>query len=237
MKNCGVLCFDCDGVVVNNTILGFERVNRFLRYVGLAPISTEFLRMHWGMKSNDLFDIICKTQGASPKQIIAYKKKEKEETMGGYVDPRFVKSLLVAKDIGFLVAMITSRSRYDLKKYAGEINLDLNIFSHVQTIDNYHEHKPSGKVFNPLFRHALQTAGYKPENVIYFGDTVQYDYGAVKNAQANGAMVKFVGVCSGIHTFDEFVAAGLNEKQIIPSHDVMPFFLDMLIRGHKISQF
>jgi len=60
------------------------------------------------------------------------------------------------------------------------------------------------------------------ESIFYFGDTLKYDYAAVKKS---GFPMKFIGIASGVNTVEEFKAAGIPESRIVPSFDEFAGFL------------
>jgi phosphoglycolate phosphatase-like HAD superfamily hydrolase len=230
------LCFDCDGVVVDNTLNAFGRINSVLWEIGLKPVEEKFLREHWGMKSDELISFICRLQGASnPQNIIKviadFKKAEETIKDGAKIDRRLVKVLGALPDFGFFPALVTSRTRESLERYAEDIDLDLNLFLFIQTASDYPVCKPNGSVFKPLIQWAYncdQTA--TAANITYFGDTLKYDYQAVLNARMQQQMIKFVGVCSGVNSYEEFINAGLNEQNVIVDHGSLKFYLNRIIQ-------
>jgi len=231
MRNRNLLVFDLDGVIVNNTLKGFEKINKILAELNLPPVSEEFLRKNWGKKWDDMATFICNRQGATEEQLVYFKKRDKEINQGGIFDRRLLNALIALPEFGFLTAVITSRERMDLVKYSREIGLNLNIFHYVQTTDDYHICKPNGDVFEPLLQWAYNLGTLTAKNIAYFGDTIQYDYQAVKDANhRRGHPIKFIGICSGINTYEEFLAAGLKEKEIITSPDALSFYLNRLIQ-------
>ncbi|MCX6794376.1 MAG: HAD hydrolase-like protein [Candidatus Falkowbacteria bacterium] len=231
MRNRTILCFDLDGVLLDNTLLGFLKVNQILVELKLPPVSPDFLREHWGKKMDDLADLICHLQGASKEQTACFKKREKEIHPDYVFDRGLLRALVTLPQFGFLTAIITSREEMDFRKYTRKIGLNPGIFHYIQTTDDYPCHKPNGNVFIPLINWAHDLGGgATAENIVYFGDTIKYDYRAVINARLQGRPIKFVGVCSGINTYKEFRDAGLEETEIIPSHDNLSFYLNRLIQ-------
>lgn len=234
MGNQKFLCFDCDGVIVNNTSSAFNRVDNVLAAIGLRPVGEKFLREHWGMPSNELISLICRLRSSPQditKAIADFKRYEEIIKDGAKLDRRLVKVLDALPDFGFTPALITSRTRESLEEYAVEIGLDLNLFLFVQTVSDYPACKPNGAVFKPFIQWVYEcdrTA--TAEDITYFGDTIQYDYQAVLNARLQRQMIKFVGVCSGANSYAEFINAGLNDKEVIVDHDSLKFYLDRLIQ-------
>jgi phosphoglycolate phosphatase-like HAD superfamily hydrolase len=233
MEKLRILCFDFDGVIVDNTLLGYQKSNQITAELGLPPVPVSLLREHWGKRASDLAAIICRHHGRETAYNIAYFiRRIREINIHADLNKNLLVSLLALSEAGFLIGIITSRDRDELQKHAEEIGLDLNIFDYIQTLDDYPCHKPSGDVFKPLFQWAHDLdRGLAAKNIAYFGDTVKCDYQAVKNARLQGQAIKFIGVCSGVNTYEEFLAAGLEGKEIVKSHDVLPLFLEKIIRN------
>ncbi|MFA5109578.1 MAG: HAD hydrolase-like protein [Patescibacteria group bacterium] len=233
MEKLRILCFDFDGVIVDNTLLGYQKSNQILAEIGLPPAPIDLLREHWGKRASDLAAIICRHHGRETADNIAYFiRRIREINIHANLNENLLASLRALSEAGFLIGIITSRDRAELWKHAEEIGLGLHIFDYIQTLDDYSCHKPSGDVFRPLLQWAYDLDRcLAAENIAYFGDTVKCDYQAVKNARLQGQALKFIGVCSGVNTYEEFLAAGLAEKEIVKSHNVLPLFLEKIIRN------
>lgn len=233
MKNRNLLVFDFDGVLVDNTVLGYQETNQIFAELGLPPIPTNFLRKHWGKQADDLALAFCGYHRQATDENLAYfKNRFREINIGATLDKDLFGSLISLPAFGFFTGIITSRGKADLKKYAEEIGLDLSIFYYIQTIDDHLCHKPNGHVFDPLI-HWAGCRNLTPDKIAYFGDTINYDYAAVKNSRKP---IKFIGVCSGVNTYQEFEDAGLEETEIISSHDVLSFYLTRLIQEKAASR-
>lgn len=233
MKNRNLLVFDFDGVIVDNTHLGYKKTNQILAELGLSPIPTGFLRKHWGKQANDLALTFCGYhRQATAKNLAYFRNRVREINIGAILDRDLFGSLISLPQFGFLTGIITSRDKADLKKHAQEIGLDLSIFHYIQTIDDHLCSKPNGHVFDPLI-HWAGCRNLTSANIAYFGDTINYDQAAVKNSRKP---IKFIGVCSGVNTYKEFEDAGLNETEIISSHDVLSFYLKRLIQEKAVSR-
>jgi phosphoglycolate phosphatase-like HAD superfamily hydrolase len=234
MGNQRFLCFDCDGVIVNNTLGAFSRVDNILTAIGLRPVGEKFLRENWGMRLDELISLICRLRSCpqdTTKVIADFKKYEGIIKDGAKLDRRLVKILAALPDFGFTPALITSRTRENLESYAAEIGLDLNLFLFVQTASDYPVCKPDGAVFKPFIQWVYEcdrTA--TAEDITYFGDTIRYDYQAVLNARLQRQMIKFVGVCSGVNSYEEFINAGQTDKEVIASSDSLGFYLSRLMQ-------
>lgn len=229
MENRKIMILDFDGVVVNNTHLGYQKVSQILGELKLPAVPVELIRKHWGKRADELGNILCSYHCSATSDNIGYfQKRVKEININAVLDMNLCRSLVRLSNSGFLTGILTNRDKEDLYKHAGEIGLDLDIFDYTQTTDDYHRYKPDGEVFWPLLQWAHEIDRYTAENIIYFGDTIRNDYQAVKNARLQGQSIRFVGVCSGANTYEEFLAAGLDQPSIVESHEKLSDYLNQL---------
>lgn len=226
-----LLCFDFDGTIVDDTYSGFAHVNALLQGAGLESVHADVMREYWGMKTADFWESICLLQGASPTQI-----RQCQMAMTDLFVPvscRLEHVLRGLSSRGFLLGLLTSRTKASLKKYTEKTGFDTSIFKYIQTADDYSAHKPSGAVFTPLLRWAHKYE-LTSDKIVYFGDTVNYDLKAVINANSTyGFSIGFKGICSGINTYEEFLAAGLKNHDIIPEYNFLPFYLNEMAKGGR----
>jgi phosphoglycolate phosphatase len=225
MEEKRIIIFDWDGTILDSTEIGFRKIEQTLVNLDLPILPREILRKNWGMKAENLFKFICQEIGVnqinSKDFYLAYRQIE-----GGYsVNEEMVKSLDRLKEAGFLIGLLTSRTNEGWLKSCKMINFDHKRFDFIQTATHYYHHKPSGRVFGPIVNWA-RTHDYQPEQIIYFGDTIAFDFLAAKNSSP---AIDFVGIVSGVNTYKEFRLAGLAEDKIIPSFEQVPMFLNKLI--------
>ncbi len=224
-----ILCFDFDGVIINNTITGFNRMNLILHDLELLPVSHEFLRARWGMRVNDLCAEICHALGATFGDLERFQEAVKKAHVQQLaIDCRLRDVLSVLSKFGFSLAIITSRDSSSLKFCLNKIGLDAQLFDFIQTISDHDKHKPQAEVFDPLLAWA-NNHGLAARDITYFGDTIQYDFQAVKNAREQGNLLEFIGVASGVNTVAEFMAAGLNKDDVVTSQSMLSYYLNCLI--------
>ena len=214
MKEKKFFLFDLDGTLLNNTRLGFARVNKNLDLLGLPPIDENFLRQHWGMPAKDLWQLICLEIGATEEQQKAFQTSDlylaKTREHSPELSTELINAITSLKHFGLFTGILTSRTGLSLEAVVEQTGLPLEIFDYVQTITHFPHHKPSGRVFGPAINWARVRA-LTPKNIVYFGDTVNYDYAATLNSEPP---LDFVGVASGVNTYDEFLAAGLTTCRI-----------------------
>ncbi len=227
MKEKEVLIFDLDGTLVDTTHIGFRKVNKNLARLGLPPVSEDFLRLHWGKKAEEIFTLICQEAGATEGQLADFIEYDKTMIEEYHIHPGIRWMLESLHSQGFLLGLVASRTQESFNLICNRIGLDCRYFSFLQTATHYYHHKPSGRVFGPMINWARRR-GYSPEQIVYFGDTVNYDFAATQNSNPP---IDFVGIVSGANTKEEFLAAGLPVERIVPSFEDFPLFLQSMIRA------
>ena len=229
MKDKKFFIFDLDGTLLNNTRVGFARVNKNLDQLGLPALNEDFLRQHWGMPAKDLWKLICQEIGASEEQYNTFQVSDlylsKEKDYSFELSDELIAAIARLKDFGLFTGILTSRTGISLEAAVKQTGLPIKMFDYVQTITHCQHHKPSGRVFGPVFNWARIHA-LSPQDIVYFGDTVNYDYAATLNAEPP---IGFVGVVSGVNTYEEFLAAGLPTNRII-TFEKFPEFIHQIIK-------
>ncbi len=229
MKEKKFFIFDLDGTLLDNTQIGFARVNKNLDLLGLPPIDTDFLRQHWGMPAKNLWELICKEVGATYEQQNSFQTSDvylsKEKLHSPELSAALTNAIIRLKNFGLFIGILTSRTGLSLEAVVRQTGLPIDMFDYVQTLSHFPHHKPSGRVFGPVFNWARVKA-LSSRNIVYFGDTVKYDYAATQDSDPR---IDFVGVVSGVNTYEEFLAAGLPTCRIT-SFEKFPDFLHHTIK-------
>ena len=225
-----VFIFDLDGTLLDTTGIGFRKVNLNLERLGLSPVSQDFLRSHWGKCAKDLFKIVCEKVGASEEQFEDFCRHDKTMMQEYFIDPNLMPALIRLQASGAVLGMLTSRTAESVARLATRVELDLQIFDFLQTKDDHDWQKPDGRVFDPLLDWAT-AEGIEPEEIVYFGDTVNYDLAATRDARIP---ISFIAVASGVNTREEFSAQGLRPCMIIDGCEDLPSYLDT-ITSYRIS--
>ncbi len=226
MKAKKFMIFDVDGTLYDNTNLGFSKINRNLVSVGLNPLPTDVIRQHWGMKAADLFEKMCDLAGAAPEQKKMFLDNDEHfsRETNYELSPNLMGAIEMLKSFNIFTGILTSRTGQSLFSLAKQTGLDLKLFDYVQTITHFPYHKPNGRVFGPVFNWARSKA-LSPEDIVYFGDTIAYDYAATQNSDPP---LNFVGVVSGINTHEEFLTTGLPACQITTFENLPGFIHDSI---------
>ncbi|HZJ40962.1 MAG TPA: HAD hydrolase-like protein [Candidatus Saccharimonadales bacterium] len=219
--------FDFDGVLINSTSIGCQKMQLILEKLGLPPIPQSFLSQHWGKKVLDLFELVSKEVGATPDQT--KKMIEIDQLISSGLPYKFENELFVAlnnlKLFNYYAGLITNRSNSSLNSVAKQTGMNFRLFDKIQTTDHYYHHKPDGRVFGP-FTNWAKTRGIKPGEMVYFGDTISQDLKATRDFSPS---LDFVGVVSGINTREEFLDAGVPLCRIV-DFGKLPNFLHNIIR-------
>ncbi|MFA5000271.1 MAG: HAD hydrolase-like protein [Patescibacteria group bacterium] len=230
-----IFAFDFDGTVVDGTTLGFEKVKMALMLSGLQSDSEEVdnaLRQNYGASLKELLKIMYKAGGGGVNGSCKYSEFRKkfdvlnrEMDNNLSVDNSLVKAIDYIPNSQVIKVLITSRKRKCLNQTVKKIGFDLDIFNYIQTADSYEFIKPDGRVFRPLIKMSFREK-VSIEDIFYFGDTLEYDYAAVKNS---GFPIKFIGIASGVNTVEEFKDAEIPESRIVPSFQEFAGFLQGLV--------
>lgn len=220
-----VFIFDLDGTLVDTTGIGFRKINTNLARLGYPPVSQDFLRSHWGKCAQELFKIICDEVGTNEKEYEDFCRHDKTMMDEYFLDPNLIPALIRLQDTGAILGILTSRTQESVARLATKINLELQIFEFLHTKNDHQWFKPDGRVFDPLLDWA-EAEGIEPEEIVYFGDTVNYDLAATKAASTP---IDFIAVVSGVNTKDEFISQGLLPCRIIDGCENLPSYLDNVI--------
>ncbi len=220
--------FDFDGVIVDSTRLGFKRFNLILKTMGLPAISDDFLRQHWGMKMEEIIDLICNCAevGASQEEKEAFKAMEPgiSSSMPYKLEREMLEALLNLRISHIDIGLITSRTDKSLTEISNLVGLSLKTFNKIQTLNHFYHYKPDGRVFGPFINWA-KSRGIEPEQIVYIGDTIQFDLAATLDSDPK---IDFIGVVSGVNTREDFLQAGVPMCRIVDFEN-LPDFL------HKIA--
>jgi len=197
-----IKCFDLDGTLIPTTIPGQFKVQEILSLMGLNSVDPEIVRKLWGKPFVEIAQIICHSVGAPDRaqEFIELEHNLDDRHLNLCNDlPQVLRELKKQSHL----AIITSRSKKSFLKLRQILNFELNIFDFIQTYDDSTYHKPDPRVFVPLLNWANHL-GINPNQITYFGDTVEYYLAAVKGQPG----IEFVGVCSGASKASEFIKAG-----------------------------
>ncbi len=213
-----ILAFDLDGTAIDSTFPGFQKVQTILGIMGLPSADEEVIRKAWGKKFKDVISVIIQSVGGNAQDEQEFIRLEHNLDDIIVFNDRLPWVLDQLRHQHYL-AIITSRTRKSFDKIASRVNFDISNFSFIQTLDDCPHSKPDPEVMAPLINWAKSL--YIPQqNITFFGDTVHYDYAAVKNYP-----IKFIGIVSGATKPSEFMSAGVYD--IIQGVPRLAEFLEM----------
>jgi len=226
MKEKKVFIFDWDGTLLNSTESGYRKMEKTIKTLGLNPLPRTFLKKHWGMKADKLSDLILNTLGSTTVSHNDFWETYHliEEEYPSINDT--YKALISLKDCGNTIGLITSRTNESWLKCCAILDFDISCFDFIQTACHFYHHKPSGRVFEPLFNW-VKNLDYTPVNIVYFGDTIAYDLKATRDLNPP---LDFVAVASGVNSKTEFLEAGVDNSRIINSYNELPSYLNRIVQ-------
>jgi len=219
-SNIKILVLDCDGVFINNTEVEINNlVKHAYNYVGRVPYKT--LQKNWGASMSHIWKVIQESTRANNVEMSLLKSKYREDFENYQLNSNLFRIFERLNSSSCSIGLITDRSHTEWYYLSQKLNFKTSIFTFVQTSTDYNYQKPDGQIFSPVIARA-RWVGYKPEQIIYIGDTVDYDYAAIVNSRTS---INFLGVASGASTYDDFLKSGLPPEHIISSFDDLPRFL------------
>ena len=219
-SNIKILVLDCDGVFIDNTEVEINNlVKHAYNYLGRVFYKT--LQNNWGASMDHIWKVVQGATGANKVEMSLLKSKYKEDVEKYQLSYNLIRIFERLNASSRSIGLITDRSHTDWYYLSQKLNFKTSIFTFVQTSTDYNCQKPDGQIFSPIVTRA-RMVGYKPEQIVYIGDTVAYDYEAVKNSRTS---INFLGVVSGASTYDDFIKSGLPPEHIISSFEDLPRFL------------
>lgn len=218
--NIKILVLDCDGVFINNTDVSINNLIEYsYNYIGRVPY--KLLQKNWGASLSHIWRVIQENTHANKFEMSLLKSKYKEDVEKYQLNSNLFRIFECLSKSSRSVGLITDRTHANWYDLGQKLNFRTSQFSFVQTSTDLDSQKPEGKLFLPVLTRA-RWVGYKPEQILYIGDTVDYDYAAVINSRAP---IGFLGVSSGASSYEDFIKSGLSPNQIVSSFDDLPRFL------------
>ncbi|MCX6795701.1 MAG: HAD-IA family hydrolase [Candidatus Falkowbacteria bacterium] len=217
------LIFDVDGVLIRSTEVGFDCMFETAKKLGLQMPNQDFLKKHWGkILETELFPACFEELGWDTSigislvidtylEIAAQKR---------YPPIAGLKESLKWLSDNYLLGIASNRDQRTMKIRLAEANIDEGLFSLRRRPEGLVYSKPDPRVFNCFWEQ-----GCVPENTLFVGDTIDYDWMAVKNHQPR---FHFVGVTSILHSRTDFITAGVPESMVIDSPAELPDLLKLL---------
>lgn len=198
------IILDADGVIILSTEVGINSLITAVKKNNLLAPSLRQVRAHWGRHlERDLIPSLAKE--------LSWSNNEAQSILDAFHDislklkypkQKNLSAQLKALSIRCRLGIASNRDLDSLIFRLEEQGLDPSIFTHIQTADN-DVSKPDPKFFNSFWN----GAGFKAERTVFIGDSIIYDLGAAK---AHEPELRFAAITSGMHSFAEFLRAGVS---------------------------
>ncbi len=215
--------FDADGVIINSFMAAFQRHCKIAKELGFIPPPLELFRQHFGKEwQKNFIPALARKlnwpDGAVDKFINTYLQDYKDFNYPPM--PKARETLLALHQQGIVLAIVSNRLKTTLNLRIKRAGLNPDIFYQILSPEDTNFRKPDPRVFDSLLQKLKQQKGILPMEVIYVGDTIEYD---MKAAEKHNPPLHFIGITSGATTKEEFLQAGLEEKFIISSlEEIIP---------------
>ncbi len=208
MKEKKLWIFDFDGVLVFSVEITFKCIIEAAKEVDVPLPSFNILKESWGKNfHDDLFPNLAEKLNWSHlemENVLENFLRKNEELV--YPMPSsiftFLKKASHRKDL----AILTNRSLESLIACAYKYSIDLTLFKIIICAQDS-LYKPNPKIFEPFWQ-----VNYKPNEVIFIGDSIVFDLGTAKNHQPE---IDFIAISSGLHEENEFLKAGVLKEFIL----------------------
>lgn len=198
---------DADGVLVDSLQHSLGCYPRVAKELGFeAP--PELVRKLWGMKWDEYLQALWPGIDLDEFEEVYHEMGFDKDIIPQIKEASSV--LVLLKEGGYFLALISSRERESLERRFREAGIDLDIFDLVQGVENCPYHKPDSRVFNPVLWKTYKR-GIEKNEAVYVGDTLD-DYKAAREAG-----IKFIGVLTGGGREEDFIEAGLRKDCILES--------------------
>jgi phosphoglycolate phosphatase-like HAD superfamily hydrolase len=193
----------------------YEIVHRWMqdvaRTVGIRIPTEEEIRKLWGKPYLDVIGSLWPDKIDFDRYMAQERKAPYEYVPASRGAKEVMEYLMYRVPMG----IVTSRRRDEFFAHAERSGLDLKLFKWLLTCDDTEYHKPDPRVFDIIIRD-IENYGIAKAGVVYVGDN-GYDFLAARDAG-----LQFFGVTTGVTTREEFLALGLEEKNILSSMAELP---------------
>ncbi|MDD2680943.1 MAG: HAD family hydrolase [Patescibacteria group bacterium] len=208
MKKKNVI-FDVDGVLLWSTMVGINTLIKAISMCGLRQPSFDELRLMWGYRLEaELIPLLAKKlnwpDGSNQKVINLFLDLSYDVTYDH--QPGLIKSLESLVERGYQLGIVTNRDAEGLIWRLEQQGISMDLFRHIQTPDKGFS-KPDPRAFHYFW----QNLNFKPDETLYVGDSIAHD---LEVARRHDPTLSFAGITSGLHTYSEFVQAGVSKACI-----------------------
>lgn len=188
MKKYKHLVFDIDGTLLDTQDIHFTSLKRALKELRGMEMSTEELSFSFGIPGSQTLKLLGLEDTNRGMEVWLKHYEAYVEEVGLHLFDGMQEVLEELRKTEVTLGVITSKMREEYDWNFEKLGL-LHYFSYSVTASDTPEGKPSPA---PMLEYLRQT-GAKPEEVLYFGDTI-YDIQCAQAAGTDQALVLWSGV-------------------------------------------
>ena len=191
--------FDHDDTLVGTIQAKWSQHKYIAQMFYQKKLSDEDIRPHWGKPLSSLIQCLYETDQvdlAMSYNVATRSQFPKllfEDTIG---------ALKKIRTMGKKVGLVTATTRSSMDNDFKTLNIPVKLFDYIQAEEDTHFHKPDKRVFEPALRW-IAVEQISPEEVVYVGDNFNDMEAAI------GAGFQFIGVSTGLISYEEFAARGV----------------------------
>lgn len=202
------IILDVDGVLILSTKIGINSLITAIQSCNLNMPSVNQIKCLWGHHlETELLPALAKELKWPKNSELNVLESFYEVTLKiKYPKQENLSSQLRAISKRCKLGIATNRDLDSLIFRLEQHEIDPGIFSHIQTAGSSIS-KPDPRFFDSFWN----GAGFKPERVVFIGDSITYDLGVAKAHQPE---LRFAAITSGMHSFGEFLKAGVKCQYI-----------------------
>ncbi len=209
------IIFDFDGVLIDSYIPSLSHQQDAAQLAGLPVPSFEILNEITGPQWNKHVKNISNKMQWPDDGIERFHHSYGSIPDKNYCYPPFegvIETLLQIAMCDIPFSIVSNRNRKSMLNLLKLAGIDKNLFLIIQGADDYEFTKPDPKVFDLIFE-TLGKHGVTASESLFVGDTLT-DYATARDHEPK---IHFVGITSGLTTFEEFQNAGVNPMLIMDS--------------------
>jgi HAD superfamily hydrolase (TIGR01549 family) len=200
--------FNVDGVLLDSTTMSINALVKAVRRCGVESPPFRMIKELWG---HDFENFLIPTLADTLKWPLAKDREVIERFYEISYAQKYPSQLGLANELRKMslrckLGIISNRDMDSLLRRLAEQDIDVSIFTHIHTPEKG-VRKPDSKVFN----HFWNGAGFKPENTLFVGDSIEHDLAA---ARSHTPPICFAGITSGLHSTGEFLKSGVKLTHI-----------------------
>lgn len=239
MQNSSIsgVIFDCDGVLVDSTGHTINGIVEAVKDWGLSfdKNITDFLRTIWGAGYTEIISSLAQKYNwhEKPEKLKALTDFLLNKEEGPVPKVKGASAMLAELAAAKPIALVSSRRRKTGDPIMVSHGFTQMAFVCIQFREDCLHLKPDHRSLQPaITKIALHPGNQRKLShklpILFVGDTISHDLAA---ARPWFDILAFVGVCSGVNTSEEFLAAGVPKNHVIHGIDQVAVRLPEIIRS------